>query len=80
MIDCQKAIERLYGYLDRELSDQERLEVEAHLHKCPPCARLFDFEAGVLRLIAARARETCAPPELRSRITALCDRYPDSNQ
>lgn len=77
MIDCSTAIERLYGYLDRELTDEEREEVERHLAKCPPCARFFNFEAGVLHLVAARVRETCAPPELRTRISALCQNAAD---
>lgn len=77
MIDCSTAIERLYSYLDRELSEEEIEEVDRHLAKCPPCARFFNFEAGILRLVAARARETCAPPELRMRISALCQNPAD---
>lgn len=76
MIDCRTAVERLYRYLDRDLSAEELQDIQAHLDKCPPCAKYFQFEAGVLRLVGDACRSTTAPPELRDRIATLCHKRP----
>ncbi|MFW6074063.1 MAG: mycothiol system anti-sigma-R factor [Chloroflexota bacterium] len=76
MIDCRTAVEHLYRYLDRDLSEAEMHDIQAHLDQCPPCAKFFRFEAGVLRLVGDACRSTTAPPELRARITTLCKHNP----
>jgi hypothetical protein len=38
-MDCQQVQDRLEGYVDEQLGDDERLAVEAHLKKCPECRR-----------------------------------------
>lgn len=68
MTKCKTTIERLYPYLDRELSTQEIEEIREHLDACPPCARHFQFEAGVLRFVGAACRSVEAPAELRAKI------------
>lgn len=45
-------VDRLSEYLDGELPDAERVELEAHLGSCDDCARTL----GELRLVVARAR------------------------
>ena len=37
-MDCDKAIYRVYGYLDGELTVWRRWTIRRHLGKCPPCA------------------------------------------
>ena len=37
-IDCQDLVELVTDYLEGVLDDEQRLTVEAHLAKCPPCA------------------------------------------
>jgi anti-sigma factor RsiW len=37
-MDCDKAIYRVYGYLDGELTVWRRWTIRRHLDKCPPCA------------------------------------------
>ncbi|MBX6341808.1 MAG: mycothiol system anti-sigma-R factor [Thermomicrobiaceae bacterium] len=73
MYDCQKVMERLYHYLDRELSEGEVEEVQRHLDACPPCRDRFTFEENVLRLVGDCARHVTAPPELVERVRRLCD-------
>ncbi len=72
MINCRMTIERLYPFLDRELTEQEVLEVNEHLERCPPCAKHFEYEAGVLRFIGDAARTVHAPRDLRAKIVAAC--------
>jgi mycothiol system anti-sigma-R factor len=57
----------LQQYVDRELTDQEACEVQAHLNACPPCLQLFHFESGLRRLVR-RACSEAAPDSLRARI------------
>lgn len=70
--NCQEAMERLFEFLDRELSNEEQLEVHQHLERCPPCREHFRFEENVLRRIGASCRKVEAPPELVERVRRLC--------
>jgi mycothiol system anti-sigma-R factor len=72
MSNCKDAVNRLYEYLDRELTDAELSEVHRHLEHCPPCLDLFRFEENVLTLVGKRCRETIAPPSLRDKVQKLC--------
>ena len=68
MTNCKVTIESLYPYLDRELSAQEIESIREHLNRCPPCARHFEFEAGILRFVSSACRSVEAPPDLRAKI------------
>lgn len=72
MIDCKKTIELLYPYLDRELSPEELKEVHDHLEMCPPCAKHFEFESGMLHRISDACRSVETPSGLREKIVAAC--------
>jgi anti-sigma factor (TIGR02949 family) len=67
-IDCREAIERLYEFLDQELTPALRAEVEHHLKACAGCFRHFEFERAFLKFLEARARGHGAAPELKRRI------------
>lgn len=67
-IDCRQAVERLYEYLDRELTPELRSEVERHLDACAGCFSHFEFERAFLRFLEARARGRGAGPDLKRRI------------
>ena len=71
-VDCKEAMHRVYQYLDRELSEDERALVERHLAHCPPCADLYQFEGNVLTFVGTRCRQTAAPEDLRNRVRRLC--------
>ena len=69
--DCSESIERLYHYLDGELTDERRAAIQRHLDECPPCGGAFDFEAELRVVIASRCKDR-VPDALRDRIhTAL---------
>lgn len=68
MLTCQEALERLYEFLDGELSIQEMESVEAHFHVCSRCYPVLQFESAFLEVLErVRSRERC-PSELRSRL------------
>ncbi len=67
-MDCRDAVERVYEYLDRELTPEVRAEVEHHLKACAGCFRHSEFERAFLRFLEARARGRGAGPEVKRRI------------
>jgi mycothiol system anti-sigma-R factor len=65
--DCEEAIHTLYHFLDGELTDERRYEIQVHLEECSPCLEAFDFEAE-LKLIVARKCRDQVPDSLRERV------------
>ena len=67
-IDCEEALDRLYEYLDGELTAVRSEEVRRHLERCGPCLKLSRFESAYVRFLEARARARRAPDHLRRQI------------
>ena len=61
-MDCDKAIYRVYDYLDGELTVWRRWTIRRHLDKCPPCAQGFDFEIELRQVVSMKCRDE-APAE-----------------
>ena len=66
-VDCDETIQRIYTYLDGELTVFKRQEIRRHLDDCSPCAKGFDFEMELRQVIASKCRDE-VPVELRQRI------------
>jgi anti-sigma factor (TIGR02949 family) len=73
MSNCTEALQRLYEYIDRELSDEEQAEVRRHLDDCPPCRDRFMFEENVLRHVRRCCRDVSAPPSLVEKVRRICN-------
>jgi anti-sigma factor (TIGR02949 family) len=73
-IGCEEVIEKLFEFIDRELDESARREVEQHLETCRGCFSRAEFERR-LRARVAQAAEERAPERLRQRIRLLMDRY-----
>ncbi len=56
-VGCDETIERLYFYLDGELTEHRRLEITRHLDLCGPCVGAYGFEAELRKVIANRCRD-----------------------
>jgi mycothiol system anti-sigma-R factor len=67
---CSKCEELLQPYLDRELTEVERLEAEGHLSGCGYCAKRYRFEES-LRMYVRRCCEEPMPFELKERLLSL---------
>lgn len=63
----ESALQRLYHYLDGELSDSEITEIREHLAHCPPCESEYSIESMLKDLVRRSCCET-APDGLRARI------------
>ena len=66
-VSCDETIERLYIYLDGELTEQRRIEIARHLDLCGPCVGAFGFEAELRKLVANRCQDH-VPDALRDRV------------
>jgi anti-sigma factor (TIGR02949 family) len=58
-------------YLDRELTDAQMQEAEAHLEGCTYCRRRYRFEVSLRRYVRTAAEGKTMPPELKEKLSAL---------
>ncbi len=56
-VGCDETIERLYVYLDGELTEERRVEITRHLDMCGPCVGAYGFETELRKVIANRCRD-----------------------
>ena len=67
---CAACEELLQPFLDRELTEDERRQAEAHLAGCSYCAKRYRFEETLRRFVRQAAAEEM-PVELKERLRAL---------
>jgi mycothiol system anti-sigma-R factor len=67
-MDCHDCADRLYAFLDTELSEEELKSVRAHLDGCEGCDDNFVFEARFLEQLKECCTSDVAPVELRQRV------------
>jgi anti-sigma factor RsiW len=67
---CDWCEEVLQPFLDRELTDAERLEAEGHLGRCKYCRKRYHFEEGLRQLVRQAVVEPMAPA-LKQRLAEL---------
>jgi mycothiol system anti-sigma-R factor len=70
---CGDCMNKLDLFTDRELSDEEVVEVRQHLDDCPPCKDRFLFEADFKRLIKVSCNQDLelAPESLRTKLRQI---------
>ena len=66
-VGCDETIEKLYFYLDGELTEERRTEIARHLDLCGPCVGAYGFEAELRKLVASRCHDR-VPDALRARV------------
>jgi mycothiol system anti-sigma-R factor len=66
-VGCDETIERLYSYLDGELTEERRIEISRHLDLCGPCVGAYGFETELRRVIANRCKDH-VPDTLLARV------------
>jgi mycothiol system anti-sigma-R factor len=69
VINCRDCAKALNPFIDRELSDDDVVQVRSHLEACGGCLHLYQFEESLRRLVRVRCREQSAPASLRERIS-----------
>jgi anti-sigma factor (TIGR02949 family) len=67
---CDQCEELLQPYLDKQLSDDERAQAEAHLELCSYCRKRYVFEER-LRMFVRQAAGEEMPPDLKQKLAEL---------
>jgi anti-sigma factor RsiW len=68
---CEKCEELIQPYLDRELSETERLEAESHLEDCGYCHKRYRFEVSLRRYVRQACCSEEMSPELKAKLASL---------
>ncbi len=67
---CEKCEQMMQPYLDRVLTEEERIEAEMHLDDCAYCRKRYRFEEEFRQFVRLAAAEPM-PPELKERLSAM---------
>jgi anti-sigma factor (TIGR02949 family) len=73
-IDCEEALRRLFEYIDAELEDETRRELDRHLERCRSCFSRLEFEKRLKAHVGELANEPVGPA-LEQRIHKLLDEF-----
>jgi len=49
--DCSEVLERVFFFIDNELDNANKGEIETHLVECGPCLQKYDLERTVKALV-----------------------------
>jgi mycothiol system anti-sigma-R factor len=69
-VDCGEILDRVYLYLDNEISARDCAEVRHHLDECAPCLRQYGLEQVVKALVARSCGYDPTPADLRAKVLA----------
>jgi anti-sigma factor RsiW len=72
-ISCQELVEIVTDYLEGELSDEMRVEVEAHLALCPGCADYLEQMRVTIDALGHVPVETLGDDAQQELVTAFRD-------
>jgi len=70
--ECREVIERLYEFLDSELTETSRVKVRRHLDHCGNCLEAYEFEAELREVISSKAHDAI-PPHLMDRLKEMIE-------
>ena len=74
--DCEHVLQQIELYLDGELVDSLRIEVERHLGGCDPCRWHAAFQHRLNDVLRTKCGCHEIPPELVERLRASIERPP----
>jgi anti-sigma factor (TIGR02949 family) len=72
VISCSEAVRRLWDYLERDLDEANREQVEDHLAFCRRCCGEVEFAEELRTLLASSVRPHL-PPDVEGRLTGFLD-------
>ena len=73
MIKCEEVLQLLYQYIDGQLDEIKRAEIEEHIKLCRHCCRHHDFEIELRNLVARSCYQKKAPESLKKKIDNILD-------
>jgi len=73
-IHCEEVIAHLLSYLDGEIDDAKRAQIDRHLDECRACFSRAEFEKA-LRESLRRTGDAQPSASLQERIKSLIDQF-----
>jgi len=68
MVRCEHVLERLWDFLDGELSPEDEAAVKKHLDICNRCYPQYDFQRAYFEYARRIRDREHAPPTMRRRL------------
>ncbi len=75
-MNCQEALDLLYEFIDKEASDIDTQQIQAHLEKCGDCFQKYRLETSIQEFIHAKLAEdkpAASLESLKSKVSARLD-------
>ncbi len=69
--DCHNAMDALEELLDRDITPDDRIVLEQHLHVCEHCTQEYDLRSRVQEILRAKLCNERCPETLRATISAM---------
>lgn len=69
-LNCTRAMQQLWDFLDRELTDEQMGAVRRHVDSCSSCFPHKDWAEHFLEALHSLREERVMPPELKLRVMA----------
>ncbi|NBE98491.1 mycothiol system anti-sigma-R factor [Nonomuraea sp. KC401] len=68
--DCREVLDKVYAYLDGELTESDVAGIRVHLDECSPCLQEYDLDKAVKALVHKHCGCDPVPADLRSKVLA----------
>ncbi|MEV1167750.1 mycothiol system anti-sigma-R factor [Nonomuraea sp. NPDC049784] len=68
--DCREVLDKVYAYLDGELTESDVVDIRVHLDECGPCLKEYDLDKAVKALVHKHCGCDPVPADLRSKVLA----------
>ena len=67
-VPCSEVLDRVYSYLDGEMSDADCHKIREHLEECGPCLEEYGLDEAVKRLVHKHCGCDPVPDGLRTKV------------
>lgn len=78
-VNCEETLREVGRFLDGELEEGTRGDIQRHLADCHPCMERADFRKHLKELVHDRCTEKQVPDGLQDRIRDLIASYESSD-
>jgi anti-sigma factor (TIGR02949 family) len=68
---CAHCEEMMQPYMDRVITDSERVEAEAHLNGCAYCSKRYRFEQRLRQFVRQAVQQEAMPVDLKLKLAGL---------
>lgn len=72
-MDCEKALEVVYAYLDGAVDEWGRQELMEHCHVCPDCLCVLEFERKIKDYVRDQLGNVVVPESLYRKTARIFD-------